>query len=188
MGKMLIVLNLNDVMEDVTEGGAPYDEVKMLYCENGEAGEEYTFGERWLPLLSKYFYGGLPAYVKIEKDAMDADPQNSDQALLQRIERDIQTLRARAVDPFDLHLDQTGVFSIEIAPTQMENGQVQHRASLCHKNLGYTTVDYSAEGLSLYVYDNGDELDSVHEAHFSAEDLQREQEEESKEDSSKPAA
>lgn len=63
----LVVLYPGGVMEMLADGPSPYVDVRMLDCQNGEAGDVFEFTEDWRSLLEHAFRSedGLPAYVKI---------------------------------------------------------------------------------------------------------------------------
>lgn len=243
MGRMLVALNEGGIMEQFTEGAAPYEEVALLDCQNGEAGDTFTFGEQWRSLVEGYFSGELPSWIQFEPDAESpgaapaqqgcdgnhggprcGDPgcwnvevaaveevslkealekiaqwpdggntsgQNNIKAFAQgmlrshealygnpsnpeamkrRVESGIQYLREQAIEPFVLHLDEGKQFSVELTPSKPEAGCDQ-RVLVCREGLGYTTVNYTSEGLILDVYSNGYELEPVHTACVYAEDL-----------------
>jgi hypothetical protein len=54
-------------MEMIFHGKAPWAEVETIDCQNGEAGDVFSFEEKWAPILDKAFgVGDWPRYVRIE--------------------------------------------------------------------------------------------------------------------------
>ena len=66
-GLALVVLSTGGVMEMTFHGKAPWAEVETIDCQNGEAGDVFSFEEKWAPILDKAFgVGDWPRYVRIE--------------------------------------------------------------------------------------------------------------------------
>jgi hypothetical protein len=66
-GLALVVLSPGGVMEMIFHGKAPWAEVETIDCQNGEAGDVFSFEEKWAPILDKAFgVGDWPRYVRIE--------------------------------------------------------------------------------------------------------------------------
>lgn len=66
-GLALVVLSTGGVMEMTFHGKAPWAEVETIDCQNGEAGDVFSFEEKWAPILDKAFgTGDWPRYVRIE--------------------------------------------------------------------------------------------------------------------------
>ena len=66
-GLALVVLSAGGVMEMTFHGKAPWAEVETIDCQNGEAGDVFSFEEMWAPILDKAFgVGDWPRYVRIE--------------------------------------------------------------------------------------------------------------------------
>lgn len=103
--------------------------------------------------------------------AVAAPRPESEQSLIERIERDIIALRKLAVDPFELRLDEQGLIRVEINPLDSDDRHDQ-RVLVCHRDMGYVSVRYEEqEGLFLDAYDCSDDLKPVFETRIRADDL-----------------
>ena len=113
--------------------------------------------------------------------AVAAPRPESEQSLIERIERDIIALRKLAADPFELRLDEQGLIRVEINPLDSDDRHDQ-RVLVCHRDMGYVLVNYTHEGVSLDVYDDSDALEPVFETDITAAELQAWRDEQPKPD------
>lgn len=170
MSKMLVALNEGGIMEDFSDGPAPYTEVRLLDCQNGEAGDIHEFDESWRELLNRYFGDELPQWVHITSPAESAGADaraNRVQMLLQRVAADIAELRRIAPEPFSVPISGDGKVDIELRPNDEDN-----RVTVGCKLLGDTVVNYTDDGLVIDVY-TGDQglLEPISSLWFDASDL-----------------
>jgi hypothetical protein len=171
--KILIVLNEGGIMDDMAMGLPPYEDYALIDCQNGAAGDIFTFTEDWRPLLQQFFHGDIPAFVKIEPSAT-LTPEQAEKAmqaridaLKDRVQANIAELRAISQDPFSIPIAGTPV-DIEIHPENHDQ-----RVTVGHETMGYTVVNYTQEGLIMDVY-SGDpgSLDPTFTSNWYRDDLE----------------
>lgn len=84
--------------------------------------------------------------------------------LLARVSRDLQHLRAIIEEPQVLNYSEE--VYLEIAPAAHDQ-----RVNVCHRKMGWTTVNYTAEGLILDVFTSGNDPEPISEQGFHYDDL-----------------
>jgi hypothetical protein len=85
-------------------------------------------------------------------------------ALLARISRDLQQLRTLIEEPQVLNYSEK--VYLEVAPAAHDQ-----RVNVCHREMGWTTVNYTAEGLIVDVFTAGNDPEPVSELGFHYDDL-----------------
>lgn len=151
MGRMLMVLSADGTIESLVDDGPPFDEVELLDCHKGEAGDVFEFGQAWRGLLEKHFGATLPPYVKIK--AKDEPAEEAERRLTERIKKDVIALRRVIKDPVLLQWDEQGLMKIGIEPSGLGSACDQ-RAMVHYQDLGCTEVSYTPNGVAVRIYDD----------------------------------
>nr|WP_256837130.1 hypothetical protein [Pseudomonas oleovorans] len=84
--------------------------------------------------------------------------------LLARVSRDLQQLRTMIEEPQVLSYSEK--VYLEIAPAGHDQ-----RVNVCHREMGWTTVNYTAEGLIVDVFTSGDDPEPISELGYPYDDL-----------------
>lgn len=93
-----------------------------------------------------------------------ADVAPSADGLLARVTRDLEQLRTMIEEPQVLSYSEK--VYLEIAPAAHDQ-----RVNVCHREMGWTTVNYTSEGLILDVFNSGNEPEPISEQVFHYDDL-----------------
>lgn len=160
MSRLLVALSEGGIMEALSDGAPPYTDVRLLDCQNGEAGDVYEFDENWRWLLNEYFHGAIPQWVNIvpmsaqEQSVFVLDKlrnESNEHLLVQQLQRrvasDIAQLRRVAQEPFSVPITDDGSVSIELRPCSEDN-----RVTVGCKFMGDTVVQYTDDGLTVDVF------------------------------------
>lgn len=84
--------------------------------------------------------------------------------LLAQVSRDLQQLRTLIEEPQVLNYSEK--VYLEVAPAAHDQ-----RVNVCHREMGWTTVNYTSEGLILDVFNSGNEPEPISEQVFHYDDL-----------------
>jgi len=146
MSKMLVVLSKGGIMENVSDSGAPYSDVRFIDCQNGEGGDVFEFPASWEGLIKDYFGDDIPHYVKII-DAKDEPSKEYKRALVEMVSEGIAQLRSISDEPFHIPVSEDGRVGVEIMPSRDDD-----RVCVSCRFMGDTVVNYTDDGLIIDVF------------------------------------
>lgn len=95
---------------------------------------------------------------------IDCGQAPSAENLLARVSRDMQQLRELIEEPQVLNYSEK--VYLEVAPAAHDQ-----RVNVCHREMGWTTVNYTAEGLIVDVFNAGNDPEPISELGFHYDDL-----------------
>jgi len=155
-------------MEDVSDGNAPYEDVRLLDCQDGERGDIFEFPASWEGLLHGYFGISLPEYVRIvEEDAPAKDPKSRKEQLIEIVSKGIAELREISDSSIQIPISKDGDIGVEIMPNSGDD-----RVGVSCRFMGDTVVNYTDEGLVVDVFSADRELmEPVKRMWFDAAEL-----------------
>lgn len=171
MSQMLVVLDEQGGLHSLSDGLAPYEEVYLINCQEGQRGEVFVLPNAAQPLVQRFFgRETLPSYIRfVQTDARleGVERDSRREALLQRVARDVAELRLLSDEPFGIPITQDGSVGIEIAPLTHDN-----RVTVGCRWMGDTVVNYTEHGLEIDVFSANDMLLApVQSLRFDARDL-----------------